>query len=113
MFKNKGWLKVSIKLDQQENYTATPGPSVQGRPRKPFEELCKRSQQMKVKDLVSTRKTEELSFAAQVSLRKCGKRTAAYIVKDVTQNTSRLLSALSLISAPTAQLYLTVKKRWH
>lgn len=81
-------MKLPIKLDQTENYTATPGPSVQGRPRKPFEELCKRSQQMKVKDLVSTRKTEELSFAAQVSLRKCGKRTAAYIVKDVTQNTS-------------------------
>lgn len=84
LFKNEDWLKLSIKLD----HTAVPGPSVLGGPHKPFEELCKRSQQMKVKNLVSTTSTEKLSFATQVSLRKCGKRTAANIVKDVTQQTS-------------------------
>ena len=86
--KNEDWLKLPIKLHQKEDYNASPRPSVQGRPQKPFQELCKRSQQMRVKDLVSTTSIEKLSFATQVSLRKCGKRSAADIVKDVTQQTS-------------------------
>lgn len=70
---NEDWLKHKISLPEvirlylvKKSNFCEPGPS-RGRPQKTFEEVSDRTKRRRVDDLVMTRSTAELKFAAEVS----------------------------------------------
>lgn len=76
------WLSVFVPLE--EIHEASIQSSSMGRPSSGFAEASVRSKRRKTEDLRATRSTEELSYAAQMSLRAAGKLDAAKVVQDVT-----------------------------
>lgn len=59
-------------------------PSVLGRPRKLFQDSSEKTKKRKLTSLVKSRSTVELAMAAEMKLRKEGKRDSAAIVKELS-----------------------------
>lgn len=75
------WLSVFVPLEKiQEASTQS---SSMGRPSSGFAEASVRTKRRKTEDLRTTRSAEELSYAAQMSLRAAGRLDAAKVVQDV------------------------------
>ncbi|CAH0547269.1 unnamed protein product [Brassicogethes aeneus] len=96
---DKPWLLSTINLKEYEE--PLPGPSKVGRPFKCFSECGTRAKQNKARALTTSCSTNKLSFAVQMSLRKCGKRNAAVIVGQVTEESSpkRVAKLKKILSA--------------
>lgn len=54
--------------------------TVKGRPQKDFSECCSRTKNQKIKQMLQNRTLDELTYAAEVGLRRDGKRDAAELV---------------------------------
>lgn len=78
--KNAEWLAAAIKVPIF-------APDKRGRPEMSFELSSERSKRRKTEELRRNKSPEELSFAAQMSLRKVGQVDAASVIKDVTATT--------------------------
>lgn len=57
--------------------------TIRGRPKKIFEESSSRSKMRKIRKIISDYSTEEITYAAQVSLNKEGKRRDAFLIKRI------------------------------
>lgn len=82
---NKTWLETIMALSVSEDNLEQSGPSRVGRPSKNFSESGTRSQQKKVQNIVASNSLEQLSRATQSALWKNGKRDAALMLKDATE----------------------------
>jgi hypothetical protein len=91
----KNWLNSETVILPDFSNIQQKNPSKVSRPRKKFEECGRRAQQKKTQNLISAVSTNELSFATQMSLRKCENRDAAKIVQNVTA-----------YGSPTRQAYI-------
>ena len=95
--KHMKWLDEHLKLPEihpSQLPSSAPKSSEQkrrGRPRKLFEESSERSKQRHVEPIVSHLSSEKLCLAAESSLVKSGKRTAAQVVKLAIQSTPKIL----------------------
>lgn len=94
--KNGSWLKekVIFIIVPKTFIGVSEGKSVVGRPRKLFENSCEKSKRRKLKALIETNTSQELALAAQVSLWSTGRRDAAQIVKDITNNSPQRASKI-------------------
>lgn len=59
-----------------------------GRPAKVFDESSLRTKRRRVHDLIQGRSTNELVYAAEVSMRMSGNRKAAHAIKDVSESSN-------------------------
>lgn len=67
-----------------------PGPSTRtGRPQKEFETCSTKTKRRRIKHILETASQEEISMAAEVQLRKEGKRDSAAIVRELCQYSPR------------------------
>lgn len=65
-----------------------------GRPIKAFDECCAKTKKHKVRDILNSRSVSELSFAAEVAVRKSGKRDAANIIREVAHSSSDIATEI-------------------
>lgn len=78
---NSGWLDATITFP---DYRACKSKKNVGRPKLEFNELSERSKRLKTEVLRSEYSTQELCYAAQMSLRQSNNVKASKIVKDIT-----------------------------
>lgn len=81
---NSSWLEGTFEIpvvDSLQNRS--------GRPSKPFEQLSERSKRRKTEELRSTFEEEVIVHAAQVELRKMGKRDASNVLKEIITTPTR------------------------
>lgn len=81
---NQSWLEGTFAIPVADHTVNRPG-----RPSKPFEELAERSKRRKTKDLRSCFDEDIIVHAAQVELRKTGKRDASNVLKDIMKSPTR------------------------
>lgn len=99
--KNMKWLNGNVKFPEMQPYQCISTP--RGRPRKIFEESSQRSKQRQVQPMVSKHSPEELCLAAETSLVKSGKRTAAQVMKLAIETTPKGLKKMKVENdAPSA-----------
>lgn len=102
--KNKEWLDENFKLLETQ-LPVLPSSSVEqkseqanrGRTKKSFKESSECSKQRYVRTIISDHSTEKLYSAAETSLVKSGKRTAAEIVKLAITSSPRSLKKMRLV----------------
>lgn len=82
---DSSWLNEIITFSKCKS-SVVPGPStaLTGRPSKDFTDSSSSSKKRKVSTIVKNYSKEELSFAAQTSLRMAGQRDAANLVGEIT-----------------------------
>lgn len=80
---NETWLEDFLVFEPPQSSESDS--TNMGRPMKPFSELCERTKRLKTAELRATYSTEELVFAAQVSLRADGDLEAAEMLKNCTK----------------------------
>ena len=106
--KNEEWLKDTVQFSKLSNTECTTPEKIVksnnkkgtcGRSSQSFASSSERSKRRKTQEVRSTFSTEELAYAAQMSLRTSGQVHAAQVVKDVTLTTptraSKYISAVS------------------
>lgn len=78
---NENWLNTSIGF---AIYCKEPGQKKLGRPTKSFADVCERSKRQKTEIIRASHDSDELVYAAQMSLRSSGLSDAASVLKDIT-----------------------------
>lgn len=68
-----------------------------GRPKKPFEESSQRSKQRQINSILSQHSSEQVCLAAESSLVKSGRRTAAQVLKLAIDTTPNRLKKMKLV----------------
>lgn len=94
--KNDKWLQAEFQLPGTERRSFDTDKK-KGRPKKIFEVCSKRTKSRNVMALVSEKSPEELCLAAQKSLIKSGKRSAAAVVKLAVHSTSEQLKEIKMV----------------
>lgn len=92
------WLDNSLCFDVVPPLVKEKADNRLGRPSKSFGEVLHRTKKQKIQHLLAS-KTEEITFAAEVALRRDGKRDAASIVKEIcvaSPGTSTKIKQLSI-----------------
>lgn len=84
MGKNKAWLETSVNFPNFQNVSRKKS----GRPRKSFAECTDRSKRMKTEELRSKYSSNELAYAAEVSMRAEGSLAAAKIIRNISFSSS-------------------------
>jgi len=71
-----------------------------GRPKKIFEDSSRRSKLRKIENIISNFSTEEITYAAQTSLNKEGKRKAAFLVNRVISVSPKKMKCVKKLFDP-------------
>jgi hypothetical protein len=102
MKNNEDWLNTMFKIPKfiQDQQTVGTKP-VPGRPKKDFEETSLRSKQRSVQTLVKHLSPGQLTFAAESSLVKSGKRKAAKVIKLALESSPRSLKRMHVSKSAT------------
>lgn len=87
--RESAWLDVKITFSITSNPGTSKSTTGTGRPTKEFTDLTPSSKKRKMKPLVETYSKEELTFAAQHTLRLSGQRDAANILREVTETSPK------------------------
>ena len=106
--KQAKWLGEEFQVPQFSKIKlVTPGKKlVQGRPKKSFEESSLRSKQRNVQTLVKNITPEQLSYAAESSLVKSGRRKTAKVIKLALEASPKSLNKMeSVKKTPLQQKY--------
>ncbi|XP_072375997.1 uncharacterized protein [Diabrotica undecimpunctata] len=79
------WLNNDLTFDMLILANQSPKPSTSGgRPQKTFMDSSKKTKKRKIQHLLSDYSKDQLSFAAQLSVRASGKRNAAMLMEEVS-----------------------------
>lgn len=106
--KHAKWLSEEFQVPQFSNIEAvTPRKKrIQGRPKKSFEECSLRTKQRNVQTLVNNVSPEQLSYAAESSLVKTGRRKTAKVIKLALEASPKSLRKMQHVKeTPLLQNY--------
>ncbi|KAJ8927099.1 hypothetical protein NQ314_020371 [Rhamnusium bicolor] len=86
--KYEKWLhgeNIVFQLDEGDEYSLEEPTtsSTSGRPIKQFQDSSEKTKKRRIKDIVEAKSVQELALAAEVALRKSGKRDAASLIKEI------------------------------
>lgn len=91
--KNESWLQTVFELPPFPDTSSSSSSSQLslkrssvGRPQKNFQECTERAKRQKVSSLINSHCLSELAFSTATQLNKCGKRSAANLVKEIVKN---------------------------
>lgn len=98
----EGQLCLSV-IEPKIQISSNPSTSSRGRPIKGFDQCSVKTKRRKVQDLLNTRSTSEIAYAAEVAVRATGKKDAASIIKELSSASPKRASTFKKIRQKDSQ----------